>query len=841
LIDHILSRFSISTKVLAFVLPFVFSITAVGLMGLYASGLLQQRMEISNGTMRSLNGFKNVTAAMTRFLDQTSEETRSVVISELSGQQATLNQNIAEIGSDGTGRNFLDEAIAGTGNVNQKIDMLWQLHEAEVKLAAAIQEHLKGLMAQQIRVSDEAQKLQRAVLGGENDAKSALKEADRLSAAARQLADVSKGYFSAGLPEAQFPYLQKQVPELVKTHRKIANALPPEHKGMGKELQTAINEIKKVVGAGDTSMEAGRTVGSILARFRGFEAILQESAATKYAESVQKFAAVETGAVQAADILVGSRTLIADVYDLRIMTATFLNVKDDKTREPILRQIKLIGDNLAVLGGSISDKAFYDSLTAAITPLLANLTTDTEGLVKTSAERIASFDEASRTMDSIWASLTSFADLQKDVAGTERQEANRLSIGTMIAGVVLAVIGGIALVMTLQRPIARITATMQRLAEGDLEAGIAGDKRGDEIGAMARALAVFKTNARSKLEIESEREREQMEAEAERLRNDEEKQALDQQIEHAVGKLAQALERLANGDISFEIEGRFHGRLEQLRNDFNLSLSRLRDTMHQISGNVDQIQNNGRQMAQSALDLARRTEQQAASLEETAAAVDEITAAVRSSSERAEMVNGVVREAKKNADESAVVVGSAISAMGRIEEASRQISNIIGVIDEIAFQTNLLALNAGVEAARAGEAGKGFAVVAQEVRELAQRSAGAAKEIKALINRSAEEVSSGSTHVQQTGTVLSRIGGQIATISEHIEKIAETSREQSGALHEVNGAVGRMDQMTQQNAAMVEEATAATQDLSAQTDQLRDLLQQFRIEADRGQRTVRAA
>ena len=841
MIDRILSRFSISTKVMAFVLPFVLSITAVGLMGLYASGLLQQRMEISNGTMRSLNGFKNVTGAMARFLNQTSEETRSVVLDQLASQQLTLNQNIAEIGADGTGRNFLDEAIAGTGAVNEKIATLWQLHEAEVALAAAIQEHLKGLMAQQIRVSDEAQKLQRAALGGENDAKSALKEADRLSAAARQLAEVSKGYFSAGLPEAQFPYLQTQVAELVKTQRKIANALPPEHKGMGKELQAAINEIKKIVAAGDTSMEAGRAMGSILARFRGFQAILQESATTKYAESVQKFAAVETGAVQAADVLVGSRTLIADVYDLRIMTATFLNVKDDKTREPILRQIKLIGDNLAVLGGSIADKAFYDSLAAAITPLLASLTADTEALVKTSAERIASFDEASRTMDAIWASLTSFADLQKDVAGTERQEANRLSISTMIAGVVLAVIGGIALVLTLQRPITRITTSMQRLAEGDLEAGISGDKRGDEIGAMARALAVFKTNARTKLEIEAERQREQMEAEAERRRNDEEKQALDQQIEHAVGKLAQALERLSNGDISFEIEGRFHGRLEQLRNDFNLSLARLRDTMHQISGNVDQIQNNGRQMAQSALDLARRTEQQAASLEETAAAVDEITAAVRSSSERAEMVNGVVREAKKNADESAVVVGSAISAMGRIEEASRQISNIIGVIDEIAFQTNLLALNAGVEAARAGEAGKGFAVVAQEVRELAQRSAGAAKEIKSLINRSAEEVASGSTHVQQTGTVLSRIGGQIATISEHIEMIAETSREQSGALHEVNGAVGRMDQMTQQNAAMVEEATAATQDLSAQTDALRDLLQQFRIEADRQQAVGRAA
>ncbi len=657
MIDQILSRFSISTKVMAFVLPFVLSITAVGLMGLYASGLLQQRMEISNGTMRSLNGFRNVNAAMTHFLDQTSEETRTAVLDQLAAQQSTLTQNISEIGSDGMGRNFLDEAISGTEAVNQKIDTLWQLHEAEVKLAAAIQEHLKGLMAQQIRVADEAQKLQRAVVGGENDAKGALKEADRLSSGAKHLSEVFKGFFSAGTPEAQIPYLQKQLPELVKTQRKIANALPAESKDMGKTFLAAINEIKPKVASGDTSLENARAIGSIVARFRSFEATLTAGANAKYAESMQKFAAVETGAVQAADVLVGSRTLIADVYDLRILTATFLNIKDDKTREPILRQIKLIGDNLAVLGGSIADKAFYESLTAAITPLLASLTADTEALVKTSADRLASFDQASQTMDGIWASLTSFADLQKDVAGTEREEANRLSIGTMIAGVLLAVIGGIALVVTLQRPIARITATMQRLAEGDLEAGIAGDKRGDEIGAMARALAVFKTNARSKLEIESERQREQMEAEAERRRNDEEKQALDQQIEHAVGKLAQALERLANGDISFEIEDRFHGRLEQLRNDFNLSLARLRDTMQQISGNVDQIQNNGRQMAQSALDLARRTEQQAASLEETAAAVDEITAAVRSSSERAEMVNGVVHEAKKNADESAVVVG----------------------------------------------------------------------------------------------------------------------------------------------------------------------------------------
>ena len=812
---------------MAFVLPFVLSITAVGLMGLYASGMLQQRMEISNGTMRSLNGFRNVNATMARFLSETSEETRAAVLAELSAQQGTLQVNVTEIGADGVGRNFLDEAIAGTGAINQKIDSLWQLHQAEVQLATGINEHLKGLMAQQIRVSDEAQKLQRAVVSGENDAKSALREADRLTAAANFMATLARDYFSAGLPEAQFPVLQKALPELVKTQRKIATALPPQHKDLGKALQATIAELKEKLATDDTSLEAGRAIGPVMAKFRGYEAILRASAAEKNALAVSRFAAVETSAVQAADVLSGSRMLIADVYDLRLITAAFLMAKDDKARDPLLRQIKLVGDNLAVLGGSIADKAFYESLTAAITPHLAGLTADSETLVKSSADRITSYAEASRTMDTIWASLTAFADLQKDVAGTETQEANRLSISTMVVGVVVAIIGGFALVLTLQRPIARITATMQRLAEGDLEAGIIGDKRGDEIGAMARALGVFKTNAHTKIEMEAERHREQQEAEAERCRNDADKRALDAEIDHAVTKLAQALERLANGDISFEIEDRFHGRLETLRTDFNLSLARLRDTMRQIAGNVDMIQNNGRQMAQSAVDLARRTEQQAASLEETAAAVDEITVAVRSASERAERVNGVVRDAKKNADESAVVVGSAISAMGRIEEASGQISSIIGVIDEIAFQTNLLALNAGVEAARAGEAGKGFAVVAQEVRELAQRSAQAAREIKNLIRISTDEVSTGVKLVSETGTALKTIERFITTVNTQMNAIATSAREQSVGLAEVNTAVNHMDQVTQQNTAMVEETSAASASLAMESAKLRELVRRF--------------
>ncbi|MEK1868339.1 MAG: methyl-accepting chemotaxis protein, partial [Ensifer adhaerens] len=217
-------------------------------------------------------------------------------------------------------------------------------------------------------------------------------------------------------------------------------------------------------------------------------------------------------------------------------------------------------------------------------------------------------------------------------------------------------------------------------------------------------------------------------------------------------------------------------------------------------------------------------------LEETAAAVDQITVTVRSSAERAGEANHAVIQTKRSADSSATVVTNAIAAMGRIEEASRQIEQIIEVIDDIAFQTNLLALNAGIEAARAGEAGKGFAVVAQEVRELAQRSAEAAREIKGLINKSTNEVNAGSHLVKETGEVLASISAQIVTVSQHVEMIATASRDQAVALNEVNGSVNQMDQMTQQNASMVEEATATSRALSNQADTLMMLVEQFRLE-----------
>ena len=312
------------------------------------------------------------------------------------------------------------------------------------------------------------------------------------------------------------------------------------------------------------------------------------------------------------------------------------------------------------------------------------------------------------------------------------------------------------------------------------------------------------------------------EQERQRAENAERQQAV-------VSSLAEGLDHLADGDLTFRLNTPFQEEYEKLRADFNGAMLRLQDTMKVIAHNTQGMRSGAGEISQAADDLSRRTEQQAASLEETAAALDQITATVRRTAEGATQAQAVVSVAKGDAERSGQVVRDAVGAMGKIEQSAKEISQIIGVIDEIAFQTNLLALNAGVEAARAGDAGRGFAVVATEVRALAQRSAQAAKEIKALISASAREVDQGVDLVGQTGQALQRIVGQISEINGVVAEISASAGEQSTGLHQVNSAVNQMDQVTQQNAAMVEEATAASHALTNEADTLARLISRFEL------------
>ncbi|MBX5204166.1 HAMP domain-containing methyl-accepting chemotaxis protein [Rhizobium sp. NZLR1] len=396
----------------------------------------------------------------------------------------------------------------------------------------------------------------------------------------------------------------------------------------------------------------------------------------------------------------------------------------------------------------------------------------------------------------------------------------------------LLVVGAIAFVLTgVANPVTQITASMRRLAEGDTGSNIPFAGRADEIGSMASAVEIFRQAAiaNKRMEVEAEENRKQAEADRIAAQQQAESDAAERLRVATLG-LAAGLRRLAAGDLAFQLDEAFAPDFEALRRDFNQSVTQLGGALKSISSSITTIDDGTREISSGAGDLSKRTEQQAASLEETAAALEEITANVANSSKRTEETRKVATEANRSAAMSAEVVSHAEEAMERIETSSRQISNIISVIDEIAFQTNLLALNAGVEAARAGEAGKGFAVVAQEVRELAQRSASAAKEIKGLILNSSKEVENGVKLVRDTGQALTTIGSFITQINQHMDAIATSAKEQSVGLSEVNIAVNQMDQTTQQNAAMVEQSTAASTSLAQEAQKLRELVGQFRLD-----------
>lgn len=410
-----------------------------------------------------------------------------------------------------------------------------------------------------------------------------------------------------------------------------------------------------------------------------------------------------------------------------------------------------------------------------------------------------------------------------------------IAVLCLTGGLIMVVFSGL-MAMTVVRPIARMVQIMGRLAHGDIDNNDVATGRKDEIGDMEQAVEVFRQSAIRNRELEAAEEEARGRAERERLEMQRAAEAEAQaRLVEATSTFASSMKRLAAGDLLCELHEPLSSQFEALRQDFNSSVRQLRETLASVGHSVSTVTGGSKEVSSASDDLSRRTEQQAASLEETAAALEQITANVTSTSRRAGEARDVVRNARDRADSSGNVVRNAVSAMEKIENSSKQISQIIGVIDGIAFQTNLLALNAGVEAARAGEAGKGFAVVAQEVRELAQRSANAAKEIKSLIGNSEIAVSEGVRLVNDTGTGLAEIAGLVQSINIHMEAIATAAHEQSAGLAQVNTAVNHMDQSTQQNAAMVEEMNAAGAALAQESVNLNSLLSQFQLGQQVGQ------
>ena len=416
------------------------------------------------------------------------------------------------------------------------------------------------------------------------------------------------------------------------------------------------------------------------------------------------------------------------------------------------------------------------------------------------------FDEMMKAADDL-------SDLQARL-GRDAAMANAdsyIHTRTLMIVAAVAVLGGTAAILLLligqiARPLSVMTSAMGELAAGNLNAAVPDDDRRDEVGALAKAMAQF---------------RDQLAA-AER--------AKAEQTTLIVDSIGKGLSELAEGDLLSRVDAELTGPFGKLKTDFNAAASALQQTITQVAKAAAEINSGAGEVRTASDDLSQRTEQQAASLEETAAAMGEITATVRSTAERADSAHTAVRGVRQEAEHSGEVVRRAVDAMGGIERTSSEISEIISVIDGIAFQTNLLALNAGVEAARAGDAGKGFAVVASEVRALAQRSADAAKDVKSRITASGEQVAVGVQLVGETGQALARIIDGIGKIDGLVSDIANAAGQQASGLQQVNVAVSEMDGVTQQNAAMVEEATAAARSLAAEAEGLIRQIARFRTD-----------
>ncbi|MDI7862270.1 methyl-accepting chemotaxis protein [Rhizobiaceae bacterium n13] len=459
-----------------------------------------------------------------------------------------------------------------------------------------------------------------------------------------------------------------------------------------------------------------------------------------------------------------------------------------------------------------------------------------------SADAINTLGKVNAKMDEVTKQLVANNDVLMqmindggDAAHEEITDTITLSIVAVTVAMIVAVGAGFFVAQAgITNPMMRLRARMEVLAQGNTGDEIDGLDRGDEIGQMAAAVSVFRANAIERARLEEQAEADRNLSESERAARERQKAAEAADLQFAVQALGDGLGRLSNGDLAYRIETPFVTQLDSLRQDFNNSVNKLNEAMQAVGSNARAISAGANEIRSSADDMSKRTEQQAASVEETAAALEQITTTVKDAARRAEEASQLVGRTRTGAEKSGQVVRTAVDAMHQIEKSSSEISNIIGVIDDIAFQTNLLALNAGVEAARAGEAGKGFAVVAQEVRELAQRSANAAKEIKSLITTSGEQVQTGVQLVVETGKALDVIVAEVQEINRHVHAIAEAAREQSVGLQEINTAVNTMDQGTQQNAAMVEESTAASHGLATEAGSLIALMGQFKLTGTQG-------
>lgn len=826
-IDRLLQRLRIVTKVLLFVVPLVALIAGIGLIGFFTARTLNGHMTVTRETINNLSDFQALRSALQAFADAPSEETRAALASQIDEQESGV-KTLDGLLTRGEDKAEIASVLALGETMRSQTDKLWVTKLERDQVTASLETALADMTEQ----GNSAYK-QIDIIRKESGEKEAFAKALLFDAAAYQgLAERIKKFrlpvTMAVNPDAKIDQAGKLLPHLVKQ-------IDEAEKIVSEKVQAPIADVKEqalrvqaiLAGAEDSEAKKNALV-PILSKFSKYEADFAKEAAKNSDTAAKRFVGMDAEISQLKTLIALMGDTFKGLDSTRLHISELHRKLDAAGREPVMADIQAVRETAGKLGELGGKNAALRDLPAKLGPSLGNIDKDTAALIDVGGRWQAAKAEASALVASASTTLESFVSSAQEAGKVDSQRSADVSIVAMIAGTLLAIIGGLMLVETLRGPLKRVTETMTRLAGGDLDVAIEGRNRGDEIGDMVRSVAVFRDNAVENVRLGREAEAARALSAEEEARRAAERARVEAEQMQALNALSDVLAALADGNLEEGMAEDLPADYVIMARTYNNAVEALRVTLADVRVVTGEITGGTGNLASSADDLARRTEQQAAALEESSRALRQLTEIVRTTAESARKTTVSVGETNSYAKHSGQVVAKAIDAMAEINRSSEKISTIIGVIDEIAFQTNLLALNAGVEAARAGEAGRGFAVVAQEVRELAQRCAGAAREIKGLISESSAQVRSGVALVQETGDALTVINSHITTIHDLVSNIEASAADQYTGLNEVNSAVHEVELITQQNAAMVEENTAEIHGLRRQVEALNEKIERFR-------------